>query len=298
MSRNGDQNGGGNNDVGDNNGGNDEFQDAQENGEVKPELFRVSIKIPPFWAEDPNIWFIKVESQFITCGITQDETKFHHIVAALDGKILQQVTEAVMNPPPGDKYKNLKQQLIQCFSDSEQKKLQKLLSLMELGDNKPSNLLNQLRALANNKVGEEMLKSLWMHRLPSHVNAILQASNVPLQELAILADRIIECGQFSQISATNSRSNANTSDSSPDSTELGRLQASINELTRQFQQFSSSGNSSRRRDSTPSRSRQRDSTPSSSRGNICWYHERFGPKATKCKEFCLFESQLPNSKNY
>lgn len=275
----------------------DDFQDAQEDTQVKPELFRVSVKIPPFWAEDPNIWFIKVESQFITCGITQDETKFHHIVAALDGKILQQVTEAVMNPPAGDKYKHLKQQLIQCFSDSEQKKLQKLLSLMELGDSKPSNLLNQLRALANNKVGEEMLKSLWMHRLPSHVNAILQASNVSLPELAILADRIMECGQFSQISAASSSSTGKKSDLSSESSEIDRLQASINELTRQFQQFSSAGNSSRKRDSTPSRLRQRDSTPSRSSGNICWYHERFGPKATKCKEFCLFEGQLHDSKN-
>lgn len=266
---------------------------------VKPELFRVSIKIPPFWAEDPNIWFVKVESQFITCGITQDETKFHHIVAALDGKILQQVTDAVMNPPDDNKYKHLKEQLIQCFSDSEQKKLQKLLSHMELGDNKPSNLLNQLRALANNKVGDEILKSLWMQRLPSHVNAILQASTVPLPELAILADRIMECGQFSQTSAVRSRSPGTKS---LETSEIGRLEASINELTRQFREFSHAGDStkqfrgsSRNRDSTPSRSRQRDSTPSRSRSNICWYHERFGPNATKCNKPCLFESQVPDS---
>lgn len=266
---------------------------------VKPELFRVSVKIPPFWAEDPNIWFVKVESQFITCGITQDVTKFHHIVASLVGKILQQVTDAVMNPPAVDKYKHLKEQLILCFSDSEQKKLQKLLSLMELGDNKPSNLLNQLRALANNKVGEEMLKSLWMHRLPSHVNAILQASSVPLAELAILADRIMECAQFSQTSAVRSRSPVTKSS---DTSEIGRLEASINELTRQFREFSQTGDSSkqfrsssRQRDSTPSRPRPRDSTPSRSRSNICWYHERFGPNATKCSKSCLFEGQVPDS---
>lgn len=278
---------------------NDNFHDAETGTTADKRLFGVSVKIPPFWAEDPNIWFIKVESQFITCGITQDETKFHHIVASLDGKILQQVTEAVMNPPAEDKYKNLKEQLVQCFADSEQKKLQKLLSLMELGDSKPSNLLNKLRSLSNNKVGDAMLKSLWMNRLPSQVNAILQASSVPLAELAILADRIMECGQFSQISATQTSS---LGTKTTDSSEIGRLEASINELTRQFQQFSHAGNSSkqyrdssRQRDPSSSRSRPRDSTPARSRSNICWYHERFGPKATKCSKSCLFESQVPDS---
>ena len=42
----------------------------------------VSVKIPPFWAADPAVWFAKVEAQFSNHGIVRFHTHFDHIIAA------------------------------------------------------------------------------------------------------------------------------------------------------------------------------------------------------------------------
>uniref|UniRef100_A0A1I8PRS2 DUF7041 domain-containing protein n=1 Tax=Stomoxys calcitrans TaxID=35570 RepID=A0A1I8PRS2_STOCA len=54
------------------------------------EVSRVSVKIPPFWCNNPALWFKQVESQFITSEITSDSTKFHTIVGSIDASVLSE----------------------------------------------------------------------------------------------------------------------------------------------------------------------------------------------------------------
>ncbi|GFX14754.1 hypothetical protein TNCV_1484981 [Trichonephila clavipes] len=45
------------------------------------EAYKVSVKIPPFWEEKPEIWFFQVEAEFSIANIKQEETKFNYLVA-------------------------------------------------------------------------------------------------------------------------------------------------------------------------------------------------------------------------
>jgi len=56
---------------------------------------RVSVRAPPFWEGDPNIWFAKIEAQFALGGITSDTTKYNHIIRTVDTAILTQVTDII-----------------------------------------------------------------------------------------------------------------------------------------------------------------------------------------------------------
>ena len=44
----------------------------------------VTVKIPPFWTHSPTAWFAQAEAQFVLRKITEDDTKYYYIVAALD----------------------------------------------------------------------------------------------------------------------------------------------------------------------------------------------------------------------
>ncbi|XP_061389103.1 uncharacterized protein LOC133324273 [Musca vetustissima] len=109
---------------------------------------RVAVKAPPFWRSDPLLWFKQMVSQYIMAGITQDSTKVHNIVASIESSILEKVSNIIVDPPAENMYDTLKEKLISSFSDSEEKRLKKFLTNVELGDKKPSELLSEMRTLS------------------------------------------------------------------------------------------------------------------------------------------------------
>ncbi|XP_044573271.1 uncharacterized protein LOC123257596 [Drosophila ananassae] len=115
---------------------------------------RVAVKIPPFWTEHPELWLSQIEAQFVLAGITTDDTKFNTILASIEAPVLARIADAIVNQPGTGKYENSKSCILERFCESEQKKIQKLISETDLGDKRRTQLLNELNALAANKVDE------------------------------------------------------------------------------------------------------------------------------------------------
>ncbi|GFT14640.1 histone-lysine N-methyltransferase SETMAR [Trichonephila clavipes] len=61
---------------------------------------------------------------------------------------------------------------------------------LELGDQRPSQLLTRMHSPTGDNVGEPLLKSLWLGRLPNGTQKILPALNENLDQLATVADKI------------------------------------------------------------------------------------------------------------
>ncbi|XP_043263808.1 uncharacterized protein LOC122404022 [Colletes gigas] len=179
-----------------------------------PEIERVGIKVPPFWPEQPEIWFCQVEGQFVLSGITMDSTKFYYVMSHLDPKYAVEVKDVLEFPPATEKYETLKRELIQRLSSSQTQRIRQLLEKEDMGDRTPSQFLRHMQGLAGKTVSEDFLRTLWASRLPPMTRAIVSAqADLPLGKLAEIADQIHEGTNQPQIVAVAAAHGATTQDS-------------------------------------------------------------------------------------
>lgn len=107
----------------------------------------VSLKLPSFWPETPEFWFAQVEAQFALRGIKEDSTKFNYVLAAIDQTVAKRMMDFIKNPPQANKYSEFKKRLLSTFCLSESERANKLLNMADLGDEKPSCLMDSMLAL-------------------------------------------------------------------------------------------------------------------------------------------------------
>ena len=232
----------------------------------------VNVKLPPYWASDPQVWFAQVEAQFNTRGITVQKTKFDHVVASLSPEIATEVQDLILAPPTENPYNTLKVQLIKRTAASE-RRLQQLFNAEELGDHKPTQLLRRMQQLLGDKAGStdsSFVRELFLQRLPANVRMVLASTpdTTSLKDLAQLADKIVEVAIPSV---------ATVRTASPINAEVEQLRAEVTRLQEIVKSLSSRGRSPQRRSPSPH--------PSSDT-TLCWYHQRFGDNARQCRPPC------------
>ncbi len=62
------------------------------------------LKIPAFWASNPEAWFAMVEGQFVLKGVTQDMLKFYHVLGSLPETAVRGLGDLMRGQPPEDAY--------------------------------------------------------------------------------------------------------------------------------------------------------------------------------------------------
>lgn len=249
-----------------------------EDAENAWQMARVGFKAPPFWEDDPELWFFQVESQFVVSGITDDKTKFHKIVSVLDTRILASVRDIVQSPPSSEAYQALKGRVLDRFSRSEATRLRMLLQDLMLGDKKPSQLLMEMKNLAGTNITDDILRTLWLQRLPTNAQQILSVSSESLEGLAKVADKICEISNPVVIAGTSSEPNYDTLIKKITNLEEKLHRLTVRSKDRPNQRFRNRRSSSGKR--------QLDGEKGT--GKHCWYHSKFGKEAKKCIKPCTW----------
>lgn len=153
----------------------------------------VGLKLPTFWPQNVKAWFAQAESQFVVRNITQDETKYHHVVMSLDGDTATLAESILLQPPNADKYVVLKDFLVQSFGISEPERAERLLSIAngELGDRKPSQLMNSILHLNGLKPPHFIMRQIFVRALPDGLRqSVAACKEEDLRKLALEADRL------------------------------------------------------------------------------------------------------------
>jgi len=164
---------------------------------------RVAMRIPSFWPDDPELWFAQLEGQFALSIITDDDVKYGYVLSKLEPRQAREIKDVITNPPSSNKYSAIKSALIQRLTDSQEQRIRQLLEREELGDRKPSQFLRHLSTRAGTTVSDDLLRTLWLGRLPPQTQAILATrKSDKLQNVAEQADRIHEINSRALVLAT------------------------------------------------------------------------------------------------
>lgn len=250
-------------------------------------------KLPLFWLNMPEIWFIQAEQIFALNRITSDMSKYRHVVAVLPQEVMGNVIDLLKNPPETNKYETLKEALIARHSLSENKRLEELLSSSEIGDRSPSAFFRDMENImgSSNIVNIDLLKRLWLRKLPEQVKIQVTSSNFEDMALILtLADKVWEVTHTSSIASVTSKPPQTSSNKEDQLIEAIRmLSLEVSSLKKDFNHRRSSQFSQNRRGRSRSRSKPREGK------SHCWYHAKFGDKANKCIQPCSYNSDKKNA---
>ncbi|XP_041461766.1 uncharacterized protein LOC121413071 [Lytechinus variegatus] len=282
---------------------------AKSTADSESILGAVALKLPPFWRNDPEVWFAQAEAQFATRNIVVESTKYSYVIATLPPEVAQDIRDVLINPPVSEPYTTLKKKIIARTTESEQRRVQMLLTEEELGDRKPSQLLRRMEQLVGDqKLESGILRQLFLQRLPHNVRLILASTSesLAIADLAALADRILEAhvpvvNTVAPVTDAGSHAitvkPAQSGDTQGANSNLVRQIADLTKLVRELAttvgQLKHDRSRSRNRSKSKTRDK-RDSTPVSEspedRG-YCWYHSQYAENAHRCKAPCNWNSQ-------
>lgn len=243
-------------------------------------------KLPSFWSNMPEVWFIQVEQIFLLNRIYSDVSKYRHVIAVLPQDAMSNVLDLLRHPPTENKYETLKEALISRHSMSENKRLEELLSSSEMGDRSPSSFFRDMenKLGSSSFINRDLLRRLWLRKLPEPVKVAVTSSNLEdVSAILTIADKVWEVTHNQTVYAVTSRpSNTCTS-------REGELMEAIKALTLEVEVLKANYNNrrarSRSRGGRWDRSRSRSK---SGRNNYCWYHYNYGDRASKCIQPCEY----------
>jgi hypothetical protein len=225
------------------------------------------------------------------------------VISQLDQRYAAEVEDIITSPPQQDPYFKLRTEVLKRLSLSREQRAHRILTLEEMGDRNPSQLLKHLRSLVPH-LPVYFLRTIWTSWLPPKVQATLACNpEVELDAAADCADHIIETAPPPALASIGRPT---------DNDELLRR---IEELSRRVaalraerdrplsrdRRSSSRDRPSSSRDPNFSR-RDRPSSPRNHRAYIrspprddasttCWSQQRFGNRAQNCSQPCSYSRQ-------
>ena len=244
-----------------------------------PSVAALKPKIPDFWPHAADVWISQVNAQFRLCRITSSQTKFDYAVSRLGNAAAARVQDLLANPPADGPYEALVERITAGFSKSSIERLSDFNALPPLGDRRPSELMDTILASLSGVACMEScphVQYAFLTRLPVTIRSGL--SHVKFESaraMALKADEV-----WSAVNASSAASNVSVVLESPPpppspSADADNVVAAVRNPGQPVR-------------SPPGRSPQptRPAPQQQQQQGLCWYHARFGNRASYCRPPC------------
>ena len=236
--------------------------------------FLGTVKLPEFWPDNTDLWFVRADAQFRMKKVTAEQTKFDHVITMLDSKTAAQVMDILVSPPD-QPYSVLKARLTKTFALTTSEKASRILDMDGLGDRTPTQCLTiMLNWVPAEEAPGFLFREQFLRQLPVQVRTSLaQSTNTgsdraTLRALADEADKYFRSmgARISAIASANPWLPHPGAGASPGPG---------------VQQLSTPGTA------VELESWSRDQLVNAVLGKkLCFFHTRFGAKAKKCEQPC------------
>jgi hypothetical protein len=253
------------------------------------------VDLPAFWEADPVLWFRQCESALRRAGTVSSGVKFDHVVGKLPNAVSLSCRSLLLsiNFEDKDAYERLKDHLCRNYSKSKWQQGYALLDHPGLGDRRPSQLLQDMRALLPEKEAEGVLfQCLFLKRLPTTMSdAVMAAGLENIEDMAAMADRLHDKPAAAGVAAVAAQSSCCSHVSAIDSKQR--------KFNRSGRSPNRSGRSPDRRAATPGPGKdKKDFSSFNAAGRPssqwvkgadktwCQYHQFYGDAARTCRLGC------------
>ncbi len=240
----------------------------------------VGVRLPEFWTSDPVMWFRQAEACFRRSNITVSGTKFDHVLMKLPEAVVISVRSLIneIQPTDNDAYERLKERLTESYAKTRWQQAFELIKHPDLGDRRPSMLMNEMLALlpTGARADDTLFLALFLLRLPvSMRDHLAAADHKTAADMAKHADVLWDSRAGESTVSAVSTAPIDAVGRSPVRNDRRRSP----ERRRSPDRCQGQRGRSRRRP-TPG--------PSDSSRSLCYYHSKFGTKAHRCKAPCTW----------
>ena len=229
--------------------------------EEEAEVGSLKVKLPAFWPDKAEAWFVQAEANFRARRITSQQSKLNLVVVALDADTVDGVLDLLENPPELDQYDQLKARMVQSFKISKVDKIKQALEFPPVEDENPVKLADKIMSLTREASGEDFAKAVFMLKLPDAVRKTMWA-----EPLASCPEMKARASGLWHAERTRKQACVYEAAEAIEPEMNAVRAASRKKRISKFQDFAATFN-------------QRQNGP-------CLFHDFFGRSATKCREPC------------
>ncbi|XP_047477363.1 uncharacterized protein LOC125030987 [Penaeus chinensis] len=153
-------------------------------------------------------WFLQVEQEFLLHHITSPLNKCRILVTNLPPELLHSVSD-LLNNPEYNSYELLKEAILQRAAPSPRHALRALFTAASPDGHTPLETLRHMQrtlARADTHLPPDILRSMFLQRLPAALQTALLASELSTEQLALKADEKLAIQTSPQVSSVSTTS--------------------------------------------------------------------------------------------
>ena len=191
--------------------------EEKASGSTPPTIAAVTPKLPNFWPERSKLWFTQVEANFAISRVTEEQTKYNYVVAALPPEIAVLV-EDVLEKPPTVPYT-----ILDRTTPSVTQQIASVLNDEPISDQNVTAALRDMRHRLGPAANDQLLKVRLLQRLPEKIAFTLSAfMDKPVDELAKIAESMFSYEPYpsSSVNATRLLQQKKTERTTPEPPEF------------------------------------------------------------------------------